>query len=290
MKRSLRAKGVSGLLRIRPKSTEASRNATLEKIEKKGEKVSPPSKRLKTRFTDTKHGRIFYANEESDSNISIIYIHGGAYYADFTSFHWSFLKKIIRRTNAKIIAPAYRLVPFGTYKEAFDFIVSLYKDYISKNPNDKIILMGDSAGGGLALAITEYLKLKKIPLPNELILLSPWVDVGMNNPEIKKYENKDPFLEVESLRASVRPWLGDLDENDWHVSPINGNLKGLSNITIFLGTREIFYPDIVELYKKLDNNANNELIIGKEMNHVYPIIPIPESKEALNILNDIIKR
>lgn len=290
MERSFRAKSVSTLLRIRPKSSEASRNAILNRIEKKGEKVSTPSIRLKTRYVDTLDGRIFFANEQSNSKTAIIYIHGGSYYADFTSFHWSFLKKIIRRTNAKIIAPAYRLVPFGTYKEAFKFIVSLYNDYIKSHSDEKIVLMGDSAGGGLALAIALYLKNKKIKMPNELILISPWVDVSMDNPEIKKYENKDPFLTVDSLKASVKPWLNGLDEHDWHVSPIYGDVEELNNVTIFVGTREIFYPDIVKLYKKLDNETNNELIIGKEMNHAYPIIPIPESKDAINIITGIIKR
>lgn len=290
MGRSIRARSVSGLLRIRPKSTKEKRNLELSKIEKKGEKASTPSKRLKTRYVDSKGGRIFYANESSNSNISIIYIHGGSYYADFTSFHWSFLKKIIRRTNAKIIAPAYRLVPFGTYKDAFDFIVTVYIDYIKKHPNDKIILMGDSAGGGLAIAIALYMKMHEIFLLDELILISPWVDVSMNNPEIKDYVDKDPFLGVESLKASVKPWLGDLSERDWRVSPIYGDLSGLHNITIFVGTREIFYPDIVKLYKKLDIDGNNELIIGKDMNHAYPIIPIPESREALNIISKIIRR
>ena len=187
MGRSIRARSVSGLLRIRPKSSKEKRNLELRKIEKKGEKSSTPSKRLKTRYVDSSGGRIFYANESSNSNISIIYIHGGSYYADFTSFHWSFLKKIIRKTNAKIVAPAYRLVPFGTYKEAFDFIVAVYKDYIKKHPNDKIILMGDSAGGGLALAIALYMKMHDIFLLDELVLISPWVDVSMNNPEIKDY-------------------------------------------------------------------------------------------------------
>lgn len=290
MGRSIRARGVSGLLRIRPKSSMEKRNLELSKIAKNGEKVSTPSKRLKTRYVDSSGGRVFYANESSESNISIIYIHGGSYYADFTSFHWSFLKKIIRKTNAKIIAPAYRLVPFGTYKEAFDFIVALYKDYIKKHPNDKIILMGDSAGGGFALAIAIYMKMNEIFLLDELVLISPWVDVGLHNPEIKKYVDKDPFLNVEALRASVKPWLGTLDEKNWQVSPLYGDLSGLHNVTIFVGTREIFYPDIVKLYQKLDVDGNNELIIGKDMNHAYPIIPIPESREALRIISRIIKR
>ena len=291
MKRSFSAIGVSGIVRAKPKESEIKRTETMKKIQKKGEKLSSPPIIIKTRYEDILcGGRVFYANENSNSNIAIIYIHGGAYYADFSSFHWTFLKKIINRTNAEVIAPAYRLAPFGTYKNAFDFIVPLYKQYIKHNPKKKIILMGDSAGGGLALALVEQFKRIKISLPDELILISPWVDVAMDNPLIKEYEDKDPFLSVESLRATIKSWQGDLDAYDWHISPIYGDLAEIHNVTTFVGTREIFYPDILELYKKLDSVPSNELIIGEHMNHVYPILPIQEARGAINKIVEVIKR
>ena len=288
MGRSLRAKGVSGILSLKPKTKVVKENKKYNKKLNKGEKSSSPSKILKTRFIDNSNGRIFYANENTKSNIVIIYIHGGAYTGDFIPFHWIFLRKLLKETDAKIIAPAYRLAPFGTYKDAFNLIVPIYEECLKTS--DKIILMGDSAGGGLALSLAIYFKLNKYRLPDELILLSPWVDVSLDNDDIKEYELVDPMLYVDSLRASVEPWRGGLDEHDWQVSPIYGNLKGISNITVFVGTREIFYPDIIKLYAKLDKNSNNELIIGEEMNHAYPLIPIPESKEAIIKIRNIIKR
>ena len=75
----------------------------------------------------------------------------------------------MKETNALVIAPAYRVVPFGTYKEAYDLIVPVYKKYCEDHPEKKIIMMGDSAGGGLALALAEYFKKEGIRLPDELL-------------------------------------------------------------------------------------------------------------------------
>ena len=59
-----------------------------------------------------------------------------------------------------------------------------------------------------------------------------------------------------------------------------GDLKGLSHVTVTVGTHELFYPDIIKLYDMLDPSGSNELIIGEEMIHVYPLVPMPEAKEA----------
>ena len=163
----------------------------------KGETPTPPPKNLETRFEDLPHGRVFYANEDSKSGITVFYLHGGAYFMDFTNSHWKFLKKLVDGANVKLIAPAYRLLPFATYREAFDLIVPLYTQYRENNPDEKVILMGDSAGGGLSLAVTEQLKADGVRLPDELVLLSPWVDVAMDNEQISKYEPRDPFLSVQ---------------------------------------------------------------------------------------------
>lgn len=113
--------------------------------------------------------------------------------------------------------------------------------------------MGDSAGGGLSLALAEYFRMEGIRLPDELVLISPWVDTVMENEEIKAYEPKDPFLCVSSLRVCARHWAGDLDVHDWRISPIYGDMKGIHNVTVFTGTSEIFYPDITKFFHMLDS-------------------------------------
>ena len=60
---------------------------------------------------------MFYVNEDTSSKYTVFYIHGGGYEHDFSPFHWLFIKKIVERTNALVIAPAYMLIPFGTYRQ-----------------------------------------------------------------------------------------------------------------------------------------------------------------------------
>ena len=113
---------------------------------------------------------------------------------DFLPPHWSFIERLVKETNALVIAPAYRLVPFGTYREAFDLIVPVYKKYCEEHPEKKVMMMGDSAGGGLALALTEHFKQEGIHLPDELVLFSPLVDCSGENEELKEYQPKDPMI------------------------------------------------------------------------------------------------
>jgi acetyl esterase/lipase len=148
--------------------------------------------------------------------------------------------------------------------------------------------MGDSAGGGFSAAFCEYLAVNDMPQPENLILISPWVDMSMSG----DYDDVeyDPMLGIEGAREIGKAWAGDLDTKDYKVSPLFGEVDKLPKTTIFVGTHEIIYPDIVEFYNKLhDNGVDAELIVGEEMSHVYPLYPmVPEAKEAFNRIVEIL--
>ena len=164
---SLSAKVMSELLKFWPKLTAEECEQTLAEVRQKGEKTTPPPKLLKPRTEDTENGRIFYINEDPESKYLIFYIHGGAYRHDIVLPHWQLIEKLVRIAGAQVIVPAYRLIPFATYRESFDLIVPLYKKYCEACPDKKIILMGDSAGGGLSLTLAEYFKAEGIRMLKE---------------------------------------------------------------------------------------------------------------------------
>ena len=275
---NIKSKGLSYILKLNPKTTANKRKKIIKKKLLEGEKNSKPSKVLKSKYKD----RVYYINDNSNSLITILYLHGGAYCNDLTLFHWLFLKELVKKTNVKIIVPDYHLIPFGTYQEAIDLIIPIYKEINNK----KVIIMGDSSGGGLALSILLYLRKNNIKLPNEVILISPWLDISLSNKEIGKFESSDKMLDKSGLIVAGDMWRNKLSNKDWLVSPIYGDFNGISNITTFVGTNEIFYPDVIKLYNKLDKE--NKLIIGKNMPHAYPIIPINKENGIDNII-DIIK-
>ena len=287
---SLSAKVLSELLKLWPKYTKEEAEKVLADKLLEGEKPCPPPKLLKTRSEDTDNGRIFYVNEETDARYLIFYIHGGAYHLEIAPPHWQLIERLARKTGAEVIVPTYRLVPFATYREAFDLIVPLYKKYAEDFPDKKIIVMGDSAGGGLSLTLAEYFKAEGIRMPDELVLLSPWIDVVMDNEEMAEYQRRDPFLSIESLSVCAKHWADDLDLHDWRVSPIYGDLKGIRNVTVFVGTAEIFYPDVVKFYHMLDEDPSNSLYVAEDMNHVFPLFPIPEAKPAVEKILEAVTR
>ena len=259
MSRSISAKVMTDLFKLWPKKTAEERQKKYEEALQQGEKPTPAPKNIVTRFEDHENGRVFYANEKGVSRYTVFYIHGGAYEMDFIPLHWTFIEKLIKETNALVIAPAYRLVPFGTYKEAFDLIVPVYKKYCEDHPEKKIIMMGDSAGGGLSLALTEYFKAEGIRVPDELILYSPWVDVSMENEEeFKDLIPRDPMITANDIWPAAQGWAGDRDIHDPLISPIFGDLKGLRNVTVFLGTEEVLYPDVRKMFNMLDKDISNE--------------------------------
>ena len=100
----------------------------------------------------------------------------------------------------------------------------------------------------------------------------------------------DPMLGVDGLREMGETWAAELDPKDYKVSPLFGEVENLPKTTLFVGTHEIFYPDVVKFYNKLkDNGVDAELNVGEEMTHVYAIYPlVSESKEAFKHIVQVI--
>ena len=231
---------------------------------------------------------VLYLNADSDYDRMVFYIHGGYYVYQMGSEQMATMNRIANRTNAMIVMPIYGLAPFTTAEKGHETMAALFEKVCSENAGKKIILMGDSAGGGYSLALAEGLSKCGLSQPDELILLSPWVDVTMSNPDIADYY--DPMLTVTMGKMSGEAWAGSLPMDDWLVSPLYGDLSGLKNVSIFVGTRELFYPDDTLLYEKLKGNENVTLYVGKGQNHVYPVYPTLEGRVAVEQIIDIVLR
>ncbi len=221
---------------------------------------------------------------QNASDIHIIYLHGGAYASEGNSLHWSLIKKIIQAGSYKITYIDYPLSPEYKYRNTFEMVQESY-DYITgKYPEDKFILMGDSAGGGLALAFTQKLKKEKAKImPQKIVLFSPWLDLSMSNESIKNFEKSDMILAVSSLKNAAEQYSGGDDVNQYLLSPINGNLKGMPPTAVFFGTDELFYPDCIKL-KSLAEKAGSSFRFFEyeKMQHDWILFPIPEAHRAID--------
>lgn len=155
----------------------------------------------------------------------------------------------------------------------------LYKD-------DEFYLFGDSAGGGLAVTLLQILRNNNYNMrPTKSFLASPWVDISMTNKDIKNFEKKDPFLDVEAVKYAAKQYVGNLDLKDPLVSPLYGEMNDLGSIYILVGTHEILNPDIYLLNEKMKKaeGTNVKLYLGNKMFHDWIVMgSFKESKDALS--------
>ncbi len=197
--------------------------------------------------------KVFILNPKNKPNMGdvIFYLHGGSYVIEATYKHWKFLEDLVADTGMTLILPDYPLTPKYTYKEVFEMIEPLYKDVLAKLGDRKLILMGDSAGGGMALALLEKLSETECRKPNKTILLSPWLDVTMNNPKItKELQMQDPTLIKDVLKIAGKAYSGQDGMDNYLVNPIKGPIKDLKNITLYTGTYDILNPDAHDFFER----------------------------------------
>ena len=224
---------------------------------------------------------VYHLHPRTPSNTVIVYLHGGGYISTAVSAHAWLVDHLARRTGADVVMPLYPLTPHHTWQEAHRLVLDLYRRTVAENPGKRIVLMGDSAGGGLAAVIALSLAEAGDAQPDELALISPWVDITHVNPDIADYVDADPLMAPEPLTEIGRSWAGDTPLTDWHLSPIYGELSGLKKVTTFVGTREIFLPDNALFHAKLlEAGVDSTLHVGESLNHVYPMFPTPEGRRA----------
>lgn len=280
---------------FKEKTRQSIINGTYDfKNEQVPETVDNPEKYIKESVKEsTVDGmQVFNWNDKNDpQQKAILYIHGGGYYGQASNLQYKYVAKIAEVTDAKVIYPTYPLAPKYTYKDAYPKMVELYKEILaSVDDPDKITLMGDSAGGGFALSLGLYFRDNSIPQPKNIIVFSPWLDLSMSNSEYLNYEAVDPILYGKHLQIAGEAWAGSKkDLNNPYVSPIFGNFRDVAPITVFVGTHEIFYPDVVKFHDQLNKaGVVHKTIVREKMNHVYPLYPIGEAKDAFDRIIDII--
>lgn len=208
--------------------------------------------RLETKQYKGRNLFIVTPKNKEKSNLKILYFHGGSYVAEATKDHWDFIEKIVNDTGATVLLPDYPLAPKYNYKDVFQMVEPLYEEIIKNVNSDELIIMGDSAGGGLALALEEKAGENNLPMPVKTILISPWLDVRLTNPKIDEVQKQDKQLNKDTLKLAGIAYAGEDGINTYLVNPINGDLSKLKNIVILTGTNDILNPDVQLLKEKAE--------------------------------------
>ena len=270
----------------------ARRAAYIENLRKKNTKpfrLPPFPYRAKTEMRTENGVEVLYFNRGREKKI--IYLHGGAYCEPPLPPHFWLCDKLAAKTGYEVIFPLYKRSPDHTFTETYDFLEGFYRGLTETTASENVVLMGDSAGGGLALAFCQYLNEIHLPQPARLILLSPWLDVSMDTPFLPEIDKVDPNLQYDFLKIAGQNWTGAHDTHDYRVSPTYGALTNLPPMTVWYGTHENLLPD-ARIFKKKCEQAGADLDWREyeNMNHVFVVYPIPEARQAQQEIVDLLNQ
>ena len=225
----------------------------------------------------------------------ILYLHGGGYVAGSIAAYRDLVARISRVSKARILIIDYRLAPEYPFPAALEDAVVAYKWLISTEDIDpkKLIIAGDSAGGGLTLATLVKLRDEGISLPIAAVCLSPWTDLAGTGESIKTKVELDPFVTPENFEISVRAYLGATDSLNFLASPLYANLQGLPPLFIQVGTSELFLDDSVRFAERAKAaGVDVKLEIWSDMIHIFAFFAAfaPESRQGIEQIGEFIQK
>ncbi len=180
----------------------------------------------------------------------VFFCHGGGYVLGLTNSYrdWG-INHAALAGNAVLYTFDYRLAPRYKYPAALEDAVKVYKGMLQEGVDpEKVIMIGDSAGGNLALALAMYLRDNKLPLPKVLILISPWLDLGTTLPSRKLALASDKILGSINKRmvgqvTQEAAYAKGCDLFDPYVSPLYGSFEGLPEMLLTAGSDELLLDD-----------------------------------------------
>ncbi len=213
----------------------------------------------------------------------ILYLHGGGYSLGSPRTHRPLAARLARRCAARVRLPSFSLAPEHACPTALDELLRLWSA-LPEPERARTVLAGDSAGGGLALALTQLLCERGEPLPRALVLLSPWTDLTLSGASIERHAGEDLLLSRAGLELMAGRYAARLGAEDPRVSPLLGRFEGLPPTLIQVGGREVLLDDSLRVAERA-RAAGVELAlqVWEEQGHVFQATPLlPAASEALD--------
>ncbi|NTW71201.1 MAG: alpha/beta hydrolase [Eubacteriaceae bacterium] len=252
----------------------------------------PGGEFIDVRIGDIK-GQIIEGEEFVPGRI-ILYLHGGAYCTGTVKSYRILARKIADTCRAELLIINYRLAPEHPFPGAIQDSVKAFKWLIEKGyKSEAIFLVGDSAGGGLALSTCVKLKAEGISLPAGIVCMSPWTDLTLSGKSIKTRAKRDPLLNPDIIKRCSGYYCKNEDPENPLISPVYADLTGLPKTMIQIGTEEILYDDSIQMAKALKNcHVDVSLEIYKGMFHVWQFFYylIPEARRAVGQIGVFVER
>lgn len=226
---------------------------------------------------------------------AILYLHGGGYVGGSVLYSRNGAASLAVELGSKLAAIEYRLAPEHPWPAALDDALAAYEQMISDGiPADGIVIVGESAGGGLALATVLAAKDKGLKLPSAVIALSPWCDLTMSNITLRANRDRDIMLTNELLKLASELYAGDNDRTNPYISPIFGDYTGFPPLLIQVAAEELLLGEIIDTAGRAAEQSENEvqLEIYEGVWHVWQTMDeiVPEARQAVEKIGVFVKR
>ena len=247
-----------------------------------------PSAPARCKTVEVHVGRLRFvqvATPASRPERNLLYLHGGGYISGAPAHYRHFTWRIADVTVAVVWVLDYRLAPEHPFPAALEDGVEGYRYLADRTPQTgELLVMGDSAGGGLALALLLKLRDEGARSPAAAAALSPWTDLALTGRSLTANATADPMMNVDDLPEFAQYYLAGTDPRTPYASPLYGDPAGLPPVLIQVGSDEILKDDAVRMAERLQAaNPRSRLEVWRRMPHVWQLfVPVmPEAHQAI---------
>jgi acetyl esterase/lipase len=221
----------------------------------------------------------------------VLHLHGGGFVEEIEPHHWRYAAELADRLGCTVTLPLYPLVPRYSHTTILPMVQTAYDKLLRDVPPHRQVLSGDSAGAALALAIVQRVRERGEPQPERVLLISPWLDVLVDDPMSELLDDYDPMLGITGLREAGRMYAEGADPHDPLISPLYADLAGLGPFSLFIGARDVLLPDARRFAQRAtDAGIDIDYRERRGMFHNWVMEKIPEGREELDHLERILRR
>jgi acetyl esterase/lipase len=216
-------------------------------------------------------------NPATINNKYVIYFHGGGFVFSGNKRHYNFITNFCKKGDIACYYVDYPLAPEHKAVDTLEKLKRVIKEIKIQEKDKKLILMGDSAGANLALVLSKMFKEVK-----SVVMMSPWLDISMTNPDIETMEADEIMFSKADLLIAANHYRGELELNDPKLSPIYDEFED-KHICILSGTDDILFPDTLKFAENKEN-----IILHQYHDLPHDFMFITGGKEQNQVINDII--
>ncbi|MBA3657105.1 MAG: alpha/beta hydrolase [Gemmatimonadaceae bacterium] len=223
----------------------------------------------------------------------VLYIHGGGYVSCSAKTHRPLTAALARRTRRKVFSVEYRRAPEARFPAALDDVIAAYQFVLANIPVDEpVAIAGDSAGGGLALALAMHARDAGLTQPACVVLFSPWTDLEGTGASLTANDGKCAMFRPRNIEQFAKIYLGDVSPRNPKASPLFGAASNLPPVQFHVGITELLLDDSVRVHERILQTAgSSELLYNDSFHGMQVVTPIlPEARESLQAAAEFMVR